>query len=210
MKLRALERDPFSPLVDLQISMSHFYQRRYDDTIEWARKALEIDPRHPHAREFLAGAYLKKGDSDRYMEENLRHAELHGAPAELIETLRSAYSKGGAAGVVRFALGPGGEAAARLPRLPDGPSCTPRWTTWRRRSSTSTVRSTAVIRRSCTWPSALSGTACAGTQTRFYGAPRAHGPARRGFPVPTTQGSRLDEERRVAGLTRQIGVERKR
>ena len=104
MKLRALERDPFSPLVDLQISMSHFYQRRYDDTIEWARKALEIDPRHPHAREFLAGAYLKKGDSDRYMEENLRHAELHGAPAELIETLKSTYSKGGAAGVVRFAL----------------------------------------------------------------------------------------------------------
>ena len=104
MKLRALERDPFSPLVDLQISMSHFHQRRYDDAIEWAQKALEIDPRHPHAREFLAAAYLKKGDSDRYMEENLRHAELHGAPAELVETLRSVYSSEGSAGIVRFAL----------------------------------------------------------------------------------------------------------
>ena len=104
MKLRALERDPFSPLVALQISMSHFHQRRYEEAIEWAQKALEIDPRHPHAREFLAGAYLKKGDSDRYMEENLRHAERHGAPAELVETLRSVYSSEGSAGVVRFAL----------------------------------------------------------------------------------------------------------
>jgi tetratricopeptide (TPR) repeat protein len=104
MKLRALERDPFSPLVDLQVSMSHFHARRYDEAIEWARKALEVDPRHPHAREFLAGAYLKKGDSDRYMEENLRHAAVHGAPAELIETLRSTYERGGAAAIVRLAL----------------------------------------------------------------------------------------------------------
>jgi len=96
--------------------MSHFYQRRYDDAIEWARKALEIDPRHPHAREFLAGAYLKKGDFDRYMEENLEHAQLHGAPAEMVETLKQAYSKGGTAGVVRLAL----EQAARQPQgFPD-------------------------------------------------------------------------------------------
>lgn len=116
MKLRALERDPFSPLVDLQISMSHFHQRRYDDAIEWARKALDVDPRHPHAREFLAGAYLKKGDADRYLDENLRHAELHGAPAELLETLRSAYASGGAAGLLRFAL----DQAAKQPQaFPD-------------------------------------------------------------------------------------------
>jgi serine/threonine-protein kinase len=111
MKLRALERDPFSPLVDLQISMSHFYRRSYDEAIEWARKALEIDPSHPHAREFLAGAYLKKGDSDRYMEENLRHAERHGAPPELLDALRSAYASGGAAGLLRLAL----EQAAKQP-----------------------------------------------------------------------------------------------
>jgi tetratricopeptide (TPR) repeat protein len=112
MKLRALERDPFSPLVHLQISMSHFYLRRYDDSIAWAKKVLDIDPRHPHAREFLAGGYLKKGDFDRYMEANLEHARLHGAPAELIETLKQAYSSSGPAGLVRFAL----EQAARQPQ----------------------------------------------------------------------------------------------
>jgi tetratricopeptide (TPR) repeat protein len=56
MKLRALERDPFSPLVHLQISLSYWNQHLYDDAIEWANKTLELDPRHPHAREHLAGA----------------------------------------------------------------------------------------------------------------------------------------------------------
>jgi tetratricopeptide (TPR) repeat protein len=99
MKLRALERDPFSPLVHLQISMSYFLERRYDDSIEWANKALELDTNHPHAREFLAGAYWKKGDFDRYMAENIRQGELHGAPAAALEPVKQAYAAGGCAGV---------------------------------------------------------------------------------------------------------------
>jgi hypothetical protein len=139
MKLRALERDPFSPLVHLQISMSHFFQRRYDDTIDWAKRALDIDPRHPHAREFLAGAYLKTGDLDRYMEANLEHARMHGAPAELLDTLKQAYSSGGPTGLVRFASGrpPGNREPSRTSdgHLPgrDGDLG--------RRSDTSTARS---------------------------------------------------------------------
>lgn len=112
MKLRALERDPFSPLVHLQISVAYFFQRRYDDSIEWARRALELDPRHPHAREHLAGAYLKKGDFDRYVEANLEHARLHGAPPELLALLEQAYASGGPAGLVRLVL----EQAARQPQ----------------------------------------------------------------------------------------------
>jgi DNA-binding winged helix-turn-helix (wHTH) protein len=38
LKLKALERDPFSPLVHVQISLSYWNQRRYDDTISWAEK----------------------------------------------------------------------------------------------------------------------------------------------------------------------------
>jgi DNA-binding winged helix-turn-helix (wHTH) protein/tetratricopeptide (TPR) repeat protein len=104
MKLRALERDPFSPLVHLQISISYFLERRYEDSIEWANKALEIDPQHPHAREHLAGAYWKKGDFDQYMAENVKQAELHGAPASLLEPLKQAYNEGGIAGVRAFFL----------------------------------------------------------------------------------------------------------
>ncbi len=40
---------------------------------------LALDPQHPHAREFLAGAYLMKEDGDRYWEENVKHAQTHGA-----------------------------------------------------------------------------------------------------------------------------------
>jgi DNA-binding winged helix-turn-helix (wHTH) protein/tetratricopeptide (TPR) repeat protein len=104
VKLKALERDPFSPLVHLQISLCYWNQRRYNDAIEWANRTLELDPRHPHAREHLAGAYWKKGDPDRYMAENLKHAELHGAPAETLVRLKEAYTAGGVAGVMRLSL----------------------------------------------------------------------------------------------------------
>jgi DNA-binding winged helix-turn-helix (wHTH) protein/Tfp pilus assembly protein PilF len=110
-KMRALERDPFSALAHLQISLSCWNQRRYDDAIEWASRALEIDPRHPHAREHLAAACLKKGDEARYLAENLKHAELHGAPAEALDELRRVFAEGGYRAMVRMVL----DRAARQP-----------------------------------------------------------------------------------------------
>jgi tetratricopeptide (TPR) repeat protein len=103
-KMRALERDPHSPMVHLQISISYWNQRRYDDAIEWANKTLELDPQHPHAREHLAGAYWKKGDADRYVSENLKHAELHGVPAEALERLKQTFAAEGRAGMVKLVL----------------------------------------------------------------------------------------------------------
>lgn len=111
MKLRALERDPFSPLVHLQISLSYWNQHLYDNAIEWAYKTLEVDPQHPHAREHLAGAYWKKGDSDRYIAENLKHAQAHGTPIEIVARLKQAYADGGVTGVLKLGL----EFAAKQP-----------------------------------------------------------------------------------------------
>jgi DNA-binding winged helix-turn-helix (wHTH) protein/Tfp pilus assembly protein PilF len=111
-KRRAMERDPFSALVHLQVSLSHWNQRRYDEAIEWASRALEIDPRHPHAREHLAAAWLKKGDEARYLAENLKHAELHGVPAEALEEFRRVFANGGRAAMVRMLL----DRAAQQPR----------------------------------------------------------------------------------------------
>jgi DNA-binding winged helix-turn-helix (wHTH) protein/tetratricopeptide (TPR) repeat protein len=104
MKLKVLARDPFSALVHLQISISYWNQRRYDDAIEWANKALEIDPQHPHAREHLAGAYWKKGDFDRHLAENIKHAERHGVPAAAFEPVKQAHATGGRAGVIQHIL----------------------------------------------------------------------------------------------------------
>jgi DNA-binding winged helix-turn-helix (wHTH) protein len=104
MKLRALERDPLSPLVHLQISMSYWNQRRYDDSIQWAEKTLNLDPRHLGAREHLAGAYFKKGDLDRHMQENIKHAASYGVSREALDHLQQIYRQGGRAAVVKLSL----------------------------------------------------------------------------------------------------------
>lgn len=120
LKQQALERDPRSPLVFVQIAVSYWHQRRYDDAISWAKRALDLDPKQLLAGEFLAGAYWKKGDMDAFAAENLRRAEVYGVPAEAIEGLRrscsemkSVYSKGGHVGLNRFML-------ERIPPSQDG------------------------------------------------------------------------------------------
>ena len=104
MKLRALEHDPFAPSVHLAIALSYWCQRNYEESIRWANKTLEVDPRHLLAREFLAGAYWKLGDFDRHMDENLKHAANFGVPAEALAPLRRVYEAEGRAGVVRMGL----------------------------------------------------------------------------------------------------------
>jgi tetratricopeptide (TPR) repeat protein len=94
--------EPLSPMVHFALSLSYWNQRKYDESIEWANKILELDPSHPHTREFLAGAYLKTGDFDRWLAENLAHAQLHGVPPAAFDPLKSAYAKGGPAGVAKL------------------------------------------------------------------------------------------------------------
>ncbi len=103
-KQKALERDPSSAAVHLQIALAYWNQRRYDDMIAWANRSLELDAGHLLAREYLAAAYLLKGDVDRHMTESLVHARAAGAPMPLIEELERTYKKGGRAGIVQYAL----------------------------------------------------------------------------------------------------------
>jgi DNA-binding winged helix-turn-helix (wHTH) protein/tetratricopeptide (TPR) repeat protein len=103
-KQRVLERDPTSAAVHLQIALSYWNQRRYDDMIAWAARSLELDPHHLLAREYRAAAYLKKGDLDRHVAESLAHAKAAGTPADLLEDIRRVYEAGGRAGIVEFAL----------------------------------------------------------------------------------------------------------
>jgi DNA-binding winged helix-turn-helix (wHTH) protein len=104
MKQKALERDPMSPMVHLQVSLSYWNQHRFDDAIEWAGKALALDPRNLLAREHLAGAYWKKGDFEKHMAVALEHAETAGVSEELIARIRAIYNKEGRPGIVRFSL----------------------------------------------------------------------------------------------------------
>jgi tetratricopeptide (TPR) repeat protein len=62
VKLGALKRDAFSPLIHLEIAMSHFNQRLYDGAIEWASKTLHLDPHHLLAHELVAAPSRKVRD----------------------------------------------------------------------------------------------------------------------------------------------------
>jgi tetratricopeptide (TPR) repeat protein len=95
----------------VQIATSYWNQRRYDDAIAWANKALALDPRHLLAREFLAGAYWKKGDLEQYLAENVRQATAFGCPENQLaairrgcETIAHAFDTGGWLAVTRYML----------------------------------------------------------------------------------------------------------
>jgi DNA-binding winged helix-turn-helix (wHTH) protein/thioredoxin-like negative regulator of GroEL len=104
MKLRAVERDPLSPLVHVQMALSCWNRRQYDDAIDWAKRALDLDPGHVMAREFLVGAYMNKGDFDRYLEESIKHVEAAGASTDVLRPIEDAYRAGGWPGVARCCL----------------------------------------------------------------------------------------------------------
>jgi adenylate cyclase len=108
---QALARHPESWLVLSEIANSCWNQRRYDDAIRWAKRVLEIDPRHLLAGEFLAGAYLQQGDVEQFLAENLRRARVFGVPEAAVEQLtrlatdlRHAYAVEGHVGLARCML----------------------------------------------------------------------------------------------------------
>jgi tetratricopeptide (TPR) repeat protein len=68
LKLQGLECDSTSALAHVQIAGSFWNQRRYDDVIVWANKALDRNPHHLLARQLLASAYWKMGDLERARE----------------------------------------------------------------------------------------------------------------------------------------------
>jgi len=64
LKLQGLECDSTSALAHVWISASFWNQRRYDDVIVWANKALDRNPQHPCARVLLVGAHWKMGNRE--------------------------------------------------------------------------------------------------------------------------------------------------
>jgi DNA-binding winged helix-turn-helix (wHTH) protein len=109
LKEQALARDPRSALVLVQIAISYWNQRKYVETVAWAQRALDIDPRHLLAREFIAGVYWKLGDVERFIAENLKQAKVFGVPDEAFADLQRVttemqeiYSRAGLPALTRY------------------------------------------------------------------------------------------------------------
>lgn len=108
-KQQALARDPRSTLVLMQIAVSYWHQRKYEDTLVWATRVLEIDPKHLLAGEFIAGVYWKLGDITGFAAANLRQATVFGHPDDALAQLKKVvaemqdiFAKAGLSGVNRF------------------------------------------------------------------------------------------------------------
>lgn len=107
-KQQALARDPRSALVLVHIAIAYWHQRKYDETRAWAQRALDVDPKHLLAGEFLAGVCWTLGDLDGWVGENVRRSTVFGAPADAIAhvrragaEMRTAYAAGGTAALAR-------------------------------------------------------------------------------------------------------------
>jgi DNA-binding winged helix-turn-helix (wHTH) protein/cytochrome c-type biogenesis protein CcmH/NrfG len=111
-KQQALARDPRSPGVLVQIAISYWHQRKYDDTLVWARRALEVDPKHVQAIQFINHVYVKTGDVNRFAAWTVSQAsqtiEL-GFPEERVAVMKQViadmlqvYATAGLSGVRRF------------------------------------------------------------------------------------------------------------
>jgi DNA-binding winged helix-turn-helix (wHTH) protein/Tfp pilus assembly protein PilF len=108
-KQQALARDPRSPGVLVQIAISYWHQRKYDDTLAWARRALEIDPKHMLACQFVNKVYLKIGDVSGFAAWTVSEAIAWGFSEERVAVLKQVtaeiqqvYAKAGLSEVRRF------------------------------------------------------------------------------------------------------------
>jgi tetratricopeptide (TPR) repeat protein len=79
-KRRALDCVPDSPAVLTEISISYFHQRRYDDALAWARRALQHNPVQPLAYNYEALSLLRKGDRAGFSDAAVDRASRLGRP----------------------------------------------------------------------------------------------------------------------------------
>ena len=111
LKRQGLDCDSTSALAHMLIAVSFWNQRRYEDVIVWANKALDRDPRHLFARELRGGAYWKMGDLERALSEDLKRAEARSPNEETLAAIKGmladilhAYRLDGDAGAHRCIL----------------------------------------------------------------------------------------------------------
>jgi len=111
-KQQALARDPRAPGVLVQIAASYWNQRKYDDTLVWTRRALEIDPNHVLAGQFINHVYWRTGDVDgfaawilsgltRALEWGFSEEQV-AAMKQVVADAQHAYATAGLSGLNRF------------------------------------------------------------------------------------------------------------
>ena len=93
----------------MQIATSYWHQRKYDDTLVWAQRALDVDPKHVLASQFITHVYRKTGDVNRFAAWAVSQAIVWGFSEERVAVLKQVtadmqqvYATAGRSGVSRF------------------------------------------------------------------------------------------------------------
>jgi tetratricopeptide (TPR) repeat protein len=62
---KALEIEPLSLLDNLGLSATYYFAREYEQSLQQANRALEIDPKYSPAIDQIGGVYDVRGDYKR-------------------------------------------------------------------------------------------------------------------------------------------------
>ena len=92
---RALELDPLSAIMNLDLAQDFFEARQYDQAIEQLRKTIELDPSFAQAHEYLGLAYVQKSMNKEAMAEFEKALAISPNAPPVLARLGYAYAVAG-------------------------------------------------------------------------------------------------------------------
>jgi DNA-binding winged helix-turn-helix (wHTH) protein len=108
-KQQALARNQRSPWLLVQIATSYWHQRRPEEALVWAQRALDLDPTHLLAMTLVSFVHWRRGDLVTYLEKNLGDTPPPGVSNdaltilhEVVAEMRSVYDHAGLRGLAQY------------------------------------------------------------------------------------------------------------
>ena len=92
---QALELDPLSPIISVNVARIHYFARQYDEALKCCRTILETEPTFGVAQKIMGLAYEQKGMSEEALAAFQRAFDLLGDTPEMIGFLAHAYAISG-------------------------------------------------------------------------------------------------------------------
>jgi len=101
---RARDLDPLSPYILQNVAHIAYYARQYDETIEYSRQAIELDPNYLWARWRRGAAYVMQSRFEEAIEDGVRAAALSRRSSAALSYLGMAYGRAGRRGEAQQVL----------------------------------------------------------------------------------------------------------
>ena len=92
---KAQELDPLSLPIITSLGANYFFVREYDNSIDYCKKAIEMDPSFPWAHAVLGDAYIQKSQFNEAIREKQIAISVSGGSIEYICELAYAYGFSG-------------------------------------------------------------------------------------------------------------------